>query len=97
MTRKRFVKLLMAAGYDRNEANAIAADARSRGIEYNKVYIAANGILTAGIKWNGVDIDAVCDGFRKIVDAAQKVAQAVCNAAAAFTKAFLETMEATNE
>lgn len=35
MTRKRFVKLLMALGYSRNEANIMAAVARIRCMQYD--------------------------------------------------------------
>lgn len=37
MTRKRFVKLLMADGYSRNEANEVADDAKE-GYTYNFLY-----------------------------------------------------------
>lgn len=35
MKRKKFVKKLMSMGYSRNEANAIAAEARRCGITYD--------------------------------------------------------------
>ena len=38
MTRKRFVKLLMADGYSRNEANEFADDAKE-GYSYNFLYL----------------------------------------------------------
>lgn len=34
MTRKRFVKLMMALGYSRNEANSLAACANRYGVSY---------------------------------------------------------------
>lgn len=37
MTRKRFIKLLMADGYSRNEANEFADDAKE-GYSYNFLY-----------------------------------------------------------
>ena len=97
MTRKRFVKLLMAAGYDRNEANAAAADARSRGIEYSTAVIPAKVALSVGIKWNDINIDAMCEAIREIADMAQKVALAIGKAVAAFAETYTTEMEAIHE
>lgn len=97
MTRKRFVKLLMAAGYDRNEANAAAVDVRSRGIEYRTAYIVTKSAMSIGSKLNDVNIDAMCEAIRKIVDAAQKVALAIGKAAAAFAETYTTEMEAIHE
>ena len=97
MTRKRFVKLLMAAGYDRNEANAAAADTRIRGIEYSTAVIPAKAIMPAGLKWDSANIDALCDAVRKIADAAQKVALAIGKAIAAFAETYTAEMEANHE
>ena len=38
MTRKRFVKLLMADGYSRNDANSIARDTSAEGWTYSLKY-----------------------------------------------------------
>ncbi len=38
MTRKRFIKLLMAHGYSRNQAVIMAEYYRSRNIPYNEAY-----------------------------------------------------------
>lgn len=38
MKRKKFIKKLMAAGYDRNEAAALAADAVATGWSYEEAY-----------------------------------------------------------
>lgn len=43
MTRKRFVKLCMARGYSRNEAQELALDARQKG----RSYAEAMGIVDA--------------------------------------------------
>lgn len=43
MTRKRFVKLCMARGYSRNEAQELALDARQKG----RSYAEAMGIMDA--------------------------------------------------
>ena len=42
MTRKRFVKLLMERGADRNRANVIAEDIREHGFSYAEGYIDMN-------------------------------------------------------
>lgn len=93
MTRKRFVKLLMAAGYDRNEANAAAAAARSRGVGYSTACIASTAILSIGNKLNTINIDAVCDAIRAVAVAAQQVASAICKAMTAFAEAYTAAME----
>lgn len=90
MTRKRFVKLLMAKGYTRNEANAYAANARKCGIEYRTACIAYRQLA-------GIDIPAFCDAVRKIIYTTARVAQAITNATAAFVKAYRESMEASHE
>ena len=90
MTRKRFVKLLMSAGYDRNEANAHAADARRCWMQYS----AACAVYS---KMAEIDITAFCDSVRSIVITAARVAAALSNAAVAFAKAYQETMEASHE
>lgn len=41
MTRKRFVKLLMAKGYSRNSANDLAVAMLERGLDYGSAYTAA--------------------------------------------------------
>ena len=87
MTRKRFVKLLMAAGYDRNEANAHAADARKTRIKYSTAFIVRS-------KLNDLNISALSDAVRIIGDTAVKLAYALSKAAEAFTQAFSGHMEA---
>lgn len=95
MTRKRFVKLLMADGYSRNEANTLAAYARSYG--YSKVYKAELVMRAAKIKLNNIDITAVCDAIRNIAEVVQKAASAFAKAAVAFAKTYTAEMEANNE
>lgn len=41
MTRKRFIKLLMAKGYSRNAANELADEVLERGMGYESAYIVA--------------------------------------------------------
>lgn len=90
MTRKRFVKLLMAAGYDRNEANANAAYARKSGIEYSDAFIVYSKVTSR-------NISALCNAVRNIADMAAKVASAINKAAAAFSNTFRTEMEVTHE
>ena len=52
MTRKRFVKLLMADGHSRNDANERADYARGRNVSYQRAYfvnIFAKQIASAGV------------------------------------------------
>lgn len=95
MTRKRFVKLLMADGYSRNEANALAVDARRYG--YSKVYNAESAMRAAKINLNNIDITAVCDAIRKFADIAQKMAVAIGKAVTAFAEVYTAEMEKINE
>ena len=39
MTRKRYIKLLMSRGYDRNEAQRKAAQVRKSGLSYREAYM----------------------------------------------------------
>lgn len=50
MTRKRFVKLMMSKGYDRNEANAYAQQVRENGRSYETAYAAIPFFVDALIK-----------------------------------------------
>lgn len=61
MTRKRFVKLLMAEGIGRNEANAAAEIARKNGESYERSY---NLMIGAG--------KALADAWAKIVEIVQE-------------------------
>lgn len=92
MTRKRFVKLLMADGYSRNAANTAAMIARSRGIEYGTAY-KANEI---GLKLDAAGVDALCNAVKNIVDIATKVAWAISKAVCAFAETYTKEMEKIN-
>lgn len=43
MTRKKFVKLLMSHGFQRNKANDMACTVRHNGIDYETFYEYASG------------------------------------------------------
>ena len=93
MTRKRFVKLLMADGYSRNHANSVAASAQRCGMKYSNAYNLEQALLAAKIDFTKINIDAMCEAIRQIVDMATKVSLAIAKAAGAFAKAFRENME----
>lgn len=96
MTRKRFVKLLMADGYSKNKANELAAGVRSCGMKYSNAYMAESTMRGAIIKFNNIDFTAVCDAIRKIAEAAINVASAIAEAATAFAETYTKEMEAIN-
>lgn len=97
MTRKRFIKLLMAEGYSRNEANTIATDARNCGLDYKTTYKAESAICAAKLNLKNINISALCDAIGKIVDSAWKVSLAISKAMVAFAKTYQEEMEANHE
>ena len=96
MTRKRFVKLLMADGYSRNEANTAAAYARNSGIKYSTAYPAVSAAQPLRIKFDDATIEAVCYAVRSVADMAIKVASAMAKAVAAFAEVYTKEMEAIN-
>lgn len=97
MTRKRFIKLLMAKGYSRNEANTAAKQCQTSRIEYRKAHTAIKACDVARIKFTTINIDAVCDAIRKIVDVVQKMAVAIGKAVTAFATVLTEEMEKSND
>lgn len=91
MTRKRFVKLLMAQGYSRNEANAAARSAR-KGQPYAELYFEAwlrdlqpttwddltESLFSAGASAAKAATEAmqrVCEALLRISQAANEVAR----------------------
>ena len=64
MTRKRFVKLLMARGYDRNTANLMAQKAKSDGVTYADKYF-----IVRVLDGDGEVADALAAFTQRIVDA----------------------------
>lgn len=86
MTRKRFVKLMMSRGFDRNTANWLAAQARCGGKSYAEVY-AADGHYQIN-NFPQLDIS-----FEQVAEAAKRAVAALAAGFAAFSKAFKEKME----
>lgn len=77
MTRKRFVKLLMARGYSRNDANQAALTAISNGHTYEGVYFAVR----------------VNDGDAEAVEAVREACVRIAQAAALVSRAIMEAAQ----
>lgn len=87
MTRKRFVKLLMAKGYDRNEANGRADVCRECGFSYEAAYQAIYRIDISDV------FGRISEALNTITDTARKVCFALGQAAASFTETFRNCMD----
>lgn len=96
MTRKRFIKLLMAQGYSRNEANTVAAYSRSNRTPYSTAYTAELDAHTAISKLTATNFDALCNAIGNLADMISRFSEAVSKAAAAFVKTFQAGMEENN-
>ena len=91
MTRKRFVKLLMAQGYDRNEAEEMALGSRERGMTYAESYKLITNFTSAFSKVMpniGVMVE-------QAVEAIQRMAGALSEGISAFGNAFNAAMSKT--
>ena len=91
MTRKRFVKLLMAEGYSRNGANAIAEDVLKDGYSYAEGYSHVVRILPLVQAM----LPAVSDAVQTAAEMIGRLARAVCDAASAAVQAFSAAMSQT--
>lgn len=80
MTRKRFVKLLMAKGYSRNSANAAAICAQNKGYSYETAYRLATAIPNL--------VDRLAPAIKNIADTAWKMSKALAAGFAAFGEAY---------
>lgn len=76
MTRKRFVKLMMAAGVSRNEANEMAERAVSGRVSYSKAYSAYTRFPN------------MVGAIRDVAETIRRMAIAMCEATTAFTETF---------
>ena len=90
MTRKRFIKLQMAQGYDRNTAEAIARRARAAGWSYAVAF----GNLTAARRIVAGMVDGLKSVLEPVCAWVSQIAQAMIAAGAAFQKVM---EEANNE
>ena len=91
MTRKRFIKLLMSKGYDRNGANNIVAIARDKNINYAAAYKA----VICGKELTDAMIPAIVQTCEKVITAIGCICKAVAAGVAAFSKAYTEAMKHT--
>lgn len=91
MTRKRFIKLQMAAGCDRNTAEALARRARAAGWSYAEAF----GNLTAARRIVAGMVDGLKSVLEPVCAWVRQVARAATAAGAAFQKVMEE--ESNNE
>lgn len=94
MTRKRFVKMMMANGYGRNEANTLADFANIKGQSYEKAY--EETVLFVNY-WNGINIEALTENIRSMCETVKKMTIAMSAAAEAFGRAFRDKMAELDE
>lgn len=78
MTRKRFVKLLMADGYSRNKANSIARETSAEGVSYSIKYVCL-WVVNACPDVTGMTNAAIEKMVDVIVDVIPCVVQAIMN------------------
>ncbi|MBS5134866.1 MAG: hypothetical protein KHZ05_05425 [Oscillospiraceae bacterium] len=83
MTRKRFVKLLMARKISRNEANELADRAACGRVSYEKAYMAYTSLPD------------VLDVIQLVGEKLQRVARAICDGMSAFVEAFASSLNRT--
>ena len=88
MTRKRFIKLLMSQGYDRNGANAMAEFVRAKNQPY------ATGYKAAKVSRELVDytLPKLVEIMEPIAEQLKKIAKACSAAIDAFGRAYREEL-----
>lgn len=84
MTRKRFVKLLMAKGYSRNEANRAAEFAYMLKPSYKAAYIELN---TGVLDLSRIDTKTLHEAMERVIDSVLRIAEAFVAGMRAFTDA----------
>ena len=89
MTRKRFVKLLMAKGYSRNTANGMATLAQAKGYSYEKAYRGETAIPNL--------VDSLAPAIAAMAETIGKMAAALAAGFSAFGEAYRAAMEAERE
>jgi hypothetical protein len=88
MTRKRYIKLMMAEGWDRNTATSFAEQAREDGKSYAADYALHN------MARNLLNSDTLRDAMGRVVEVVGRMCNAICAGVAAFSKAYTEAMSA---
>ena len=94
MTRKRFVKLLMANGYSRNMAQFIAQIEAGLGNSYKEAFGKDKRDGSAALM-NDFLSPEIYSVIKEAAEAFGKIARAACAAAEAFVEAFVNAL--TNE
>lgn len=84
MTRKRFVKLLMARGYDRNEANQIAKDGKM-----GQTYAERYSLISFYLDFHG-NMESVREALDRICAAIAKLAQPAVQAIASIAQSITD-------
>lgn len=88
MTRKRYIKLLMAHGYDRNEAAAMAVDVRECGWSYQNGY----DIIVESDRFCDL-LTGIRDGYELLAATMRKIAAGLAAGAAAFSEAIWDAVK----
>lgn len=86
MTQKRFRKLLMSKGYERNAINEIVKETINSGKPYAEVYKAITAL-------ENINISCCVDAFTNALKQLQKIASACAKAVSAAASAFYDAMK----
>lgn len=87
MTRKRFIKLMMADGYSRNEAMEVAQQVQGVG-SYVQTYLALHVLKT---------VPSLQAQIEQLAETCGRVIRAFADALGAFTRTFNESMDALRQ
>ena len=88
MTRKRFIKLMMSQGYDRNKAYALAECARKNNITYKNGYKALEEVKRISYDM----IPKLAEIMQPIIETVTRVVRACAEGVAAFATAYSNAM-----
>ena len=86
MTRERFVKLCMARGYSRNEANLMASAAVSGGRDYEHAYTCV--LINDGYP---EAVEAAQRAIKELVEAVNRLIPTICEAISVAIPQIIET------
>ena len=86
MTQKRFRKLLMSKGYERNDINKIVKETIKSGKPYAEVYKAMTAL-------ENINISCCVDAFTNALEQIRKAASAAAKAIAAFISTYHDAMK----
>ena len=99
MTRKRFIKLLMAKGYSRNTAAAFAWTVERDRVSYAGTYeniIRGPDVVSFTFQYPPaptVDYDKIAESMQGVAEAVAKMCRAILAGAEAFGKAYRAEIE----